>query len=193
MHIRRHRSSIDWSGRGGNLLRVGRVEESVITAAHPSAGRSSGGCRSQPAPRSLRWRAVLATAILCIAASGGCTSNPAPKRVSVVNDPDHHDTPAGTPTWTELHPPASPPARSDAPMAYDAATRTVLLFGGEGMLPEGKYGGLSDTWSWNGTTWTKLSPAASPAARYGASMAYDPGTEAMLLFGDGYDRDFNGT
>lgn len=96
-------------------------------------------------------------------------------------------------TWTKLSPSTSPLARSDAPVAYDAATRTVLLFGGEGMISEGEYGGLSDTWSWNGTTWTKLSPAASPAARYGASMAYDPGTNAMLLFGDEYDGDFNGT
>lgn len=95
--------------------------------------------------------------------------------------------------WIKLSPSTSPLARSDAPMAYDAATRTVLLFGGEGIVSEGEYGGLSDTWSWNGTTGTKLSPATSPAARYGASMAYDPGTQAMLLFGDGYDREFNDT
>jgi hypothetical protein len=188
MHIRRHRSSIGWSGRGGNLLRVDRVEEGVITAAHPSAGRSSGGCRSQPAPRSLCWQGVLAMAILCIAASGGCTSTPAPKRVGVTT-PATTTSPAGTPTWTELHPPASPPARSDASMAYDPATRTMLLFGGH----SDRYPYLGDTWSWNGTTWIKLSPSTSPLARIDAPMAYDAGTNAMLLFGDGYDGDFNDT
>ncbi len=45
-------------------------------------------------------------------------------------------------------------------MTYDAATGTVLLFGGRvnGTV-------LSDTWSWDGTTWTQLTPATSPAAR----------------------------
>jgi hypothetical protein len=89
-------------------------------------------------------------------------------------------------TWTRLSPSASPPARSYAPIAYDAATRTVLLFGGEGMISggeySGEYGGLSDTWSWNGTTWTKLSPPASPGASDFDSMAYDPATATVLLY-----------
>jgi hypothetical protein len=101
-------------------------------------------------------------------------------------------------TWTRLSPPASPPVSGGWSMAYDPATATVLLFGGisgdrapaSAMLP---VTALGDTWSWNGTTWTKLSPATSPAARYGASMAYDPATEAMLLFGDGYRQELNDT
>ena len=92
-------------------------------------------------------------------------------------------------TWTRLSPSASPPARSYAPIAYDAATRTVLLFGGEGMISggeySGEYGGLSDTWSWNGTTWTKLSPPASPGASDFDSMAYDPATATALLYRGG--------
>ena len=36
------------------------------------------------------------------------------------------------------------------------------------------------------TTWAKLSPATSPPARYLASMAYDPATGQLVLFG-GYD------
>ncbi len=42
---------------------------------------------------------------------------------------------------------------------------------------------LADTWTWNGTTWTKQSPTTSPSARYGASMAYDPAAGTMVLFG----------
>jgi hypothetical protein len=88
-------------------------------------------------------------------------------------------------TWTKLSPSASPPARSFASMAYDAATRTVLLFGGEGMISGGEYGGLSDTWSWNGATWTRLSPPASPGASDLDSMAYDAATATVLLYRGG--------
>nr|MDA8292961.1 hypothetical protein [Actinomycetota bacterium] len=76
---------------------------------------------------------------------------------------------APTATWTKQSPTTSPSARSFASMAYDPATGTMVLFGGDGSS-----GLLADTWTWNGTTWTKQSPTTSPSARYGASMAYDP-------------------
>ena len=44
--------------------------------------------------------------------------------------------------WTKQTPATSPPARADASMAYDAATGTVVLFGGyDGQL-------AGDTWTW---------------------------------------------
>ena len=86
-------------------------------------------------------------------------------------------------TWTQQHPAASPPARSQASMAYDAATGTVLLFGGTGRPPAFF---LADTWTWNGTRWTQHHPATSPAGRTRASMAYDAATGTVLLFG-GFD------
>ena len=88
---------------------------------------------------------------------------------------------APTATWTEQNPATSPPARSFASMAFDPATGTMVLFGGDGSSS-----GLSDTWTWNGTTWTKQSPTTSPPASGGASMAYDPATGSMVLFG-GYN------
>ena len=63
-------------------------------------------------------------------------------------------------------------------MAYDAATGTVVLFGGMAAAAA-----LGDTWTWDGTTWTKQAPAASPPARYAASMAYDAATGNVVLFG----------
>ena len=62
-------------------------------------------------------------------------------------------------TWTKQAPASSPPARADAAMAYDAATGTVVLFGGSGAN-----GSFSDTWTWDGSTWTKQNPAAHPGA-----------------------------
>ncbi len=42
---------------------------------------------------------------------------------------------------------------------------------------------LGDTWSWDGTNWTELTPMTSPAGRDDASMAYDAATQQLLLFG----------
>jgi len=84
-----------------------------------------------------------------------------------------------TRTWTEQHPAVSPSPRR-APIAYDWATGTVVLFGGEG-----SYGGptFGDTWVWNGTNWRQLFPATSPPARSMASMAYDFSLRRLVLFG----------
>jgi hypothetical protein len=83
-------------------------------------------------------------------------------------------------TWTQLSPATSPPARYGASMVYDAASGQMVLFGGAspdtGTL-------LGDTWTWDGTTWTQLSPATSPHARYNASMVYDAATGQITLFG----------
>jgi hypothetical protein len=45
-------------------------------------------------------------------------------------------------TWTKQAPAASPPAGESAVMAYDAATGTVVMFGGF----DGNF--LADTWTW---------------------------------------------
>jgi len=63
-------------------------------------------------------------------------------------------------------------------MAYDPATQDLVLFGGSGASSD-----LSDTWAFNGTTWTELSPATSPPARDSAFMDYDPVTGKVVLFG----------
>ena len=88
-------------------------------------------------------------------------------------------------TWTQQHPAVHPPGRVQAAMAYDAATGTVVLFGGEGN--QGANDLLGDTWTWNGTTWTKQAPAVHPPARLGAAMAYDAATGTVVLFG-GFGR-----
>ena len=82
-------------------------------------------------------------------------------------------------TWTKQHPAASPSARIFTSMAYDAATGTVVLFGGR----RGGFSAFNDTWTWDGTTWTKRAPAASPSPRKGAVMAYDAATGTVVLFG----------
>jgi sugar lactone lactonase YvrE len=82
-------------------------------------------------------------------------------------------------TWTQQFPLNSPPAREFATMAYDAATGTVVLFGGEDV----NHAALGDTYAWNGTTWAQQYSAASPPARVASTMAYDAATSTLVLFG----------
>jgi hypothetical protein len=86
---------------------------------------------------------------------------------------------SSVPDWTKQAPATRPPGLFVTEMAYDAATRTVVLFGGETT----GYHLFGGTWTWNGTTWTERHPAASPSARQGAAMAYDAATGAVVLFG----------
>ena len=51
--------------------------------------------------------------------------------------------------------------------------------------------GTQQTWDWTGTTWTRLRPKESPPAADDASMAYDPKTGSLVLFG-GFGK-FSGT
>lgn len=71
----------------------------------------------------------------------------------------------------------TPPPRSGAAMAYDAATGSVVLFGGEG--PDGDR--LADTWTWDGTNWTQQSPSVAPPPDYEAAMAYDAARGEIVL------------
>jgi hypothetical protein len=87
-------------------------------------------------------------------------------------------------TWLAPSGGTGPPARSGASIAYDDARHQAVLFGGTGLN-----GSLRDTWVWNGTSWTDVTPAspsASPSARFGAVAAYDAIRGKVVLYG-GYD------
>jgi hypothetical protein len=84
------------------------------------------------------------------------------------------------PGWTKQAPPAHPPARFLAPMAYDAATGNIVLFGGADGVHL-----FTGTWTWDGSTWTKQAPAARPSAAFAPSMAYDAATGNTVMFGGG--------
>ena len=86
---------------------------------------------------------------------------------------------AADPGWAEQALASHPAARFGAAMAYDAATGTAVLFGGDGH--RGRK--LGDTWTWDGTSRTRQHPAVSPPAREEAAIAYDAATGTVLLFG----------
>ena len=101
--------------------------------------------------------------------------------------------------WTNVTPanPANSPTggRASASMVFDPVTNNVTLFGGlnsGGMVQD-------DTWVWNGSAWTNVTPASSAnsptGGREGASMAYDAAAGNVVLFGgsDEYGNDQNDT
>src|SRR5262245_16110515 len=79
---------------------------------------------------------------------------------------------------------AAPRPRCCMGLAYDAKHQEVVLFGGE-------YNGLSlgDTWTWDGSAWTRHQPVDAPRRRWNPSMAYDAAREEVVLFG-GYQNKF---
>lgn len=88
--------------------------------------------------------------------------------------------------WAQVFTSVSPLARAGFGMTYDARNRVVVLFGGyTGNNAIGPTRALSDTWIWNGTTWSKRETSTSPAARSGASLAFDEATGSTVLFGGG--------
>lgn len=90
--------------------------------------------------------------------------------------------------WVQLHPVTSPPPLDGAGMAYDPATKQIVMFAGYGPNGGG-YG--SSTWAWTGSNWQQLAPATVPAARYDESMAWDPATQQLVMFG-GEHKGLNG-
>lgn len=62
-------------------------------------------------------------------------------------------------------------------LASDAQIQEVVLFG------ETLNGGTPQTWAWDGAHWKQLTPKAEPPARQQASMALDPATHMVILFG----------
>jgi hypothetical protein len=73
----------------------------------------------------------------------------------------------------------SPPNVAGAPIAYDEATRSVVMFDG------------SHTWTWNGARWlhlpSKTAPTSSgPGVTVSGIMAFDRPSSAVLLYVPGF-------
>jgi len=84
------------------------------------------------------------------------------------------------PDWVAPTLSSAPSARIATAMAYDAATFSTVLFGGNSAFNPGQT--YADTWIWR-DGWTQLFPATSPPARGDAGLAYDPTMEKAVLFG----------
>jgi hypothetical protein len=82
--------------------------------------------------------------------------------------------------WTRLST-SGPSPRYLASLVYDAARQRVVLYGGEaGVFPNITV--LSDTWEWDGTTWTQRA-TIGPSTRVHKAMAYDRARGRAVLYG----------
>jgi hypothetical protein len=96
--------------------------------------------------------------------------------------------------WTEVPAPAKgdPSRRWGSGLAYDAAQREFVLFGGAASghavtgYP-GVFGYADDTWIRKDGEWRPVSTSRQPTPRCEAAMAYFPGGSKVLLVG-GYQR-----
>lgn len=82
--------------------------------------------------------------------------------------------------WSRLTLANGPLGRGFASLVYDSMDNYLLLFGGENASDATVY---SDTWLFEAGNWTKLAPAVSPSARWGAAAVADVTDGYVLLFG----------
>lgn len=94
--------------------------------------------------------------------------------------------------WHQIITPNSPAPLEQATMEYMPSMGGMILFGGaNGSTPSTTF---NDTWFYDGSDWTKLSPPQSPKARVGHGMAYDEQRDVLVMFGgQGFFSDFNDT
>ena len=89
----------------------------------------------------------------------------------------------GTPAWVAL--PSAPLARSSAASAYDASTNRFILFGGaDDMGARADVWVLADANGIGAPAWQALTPVGdAPTPRSGASAAFDPVSNRLIVFG----------
>lgn len=95
--------------------------------------------------------------------------------------------------WTQPNISYHPPVYTGSSIAYDAADREVIWFGGQYTSTSYLSNGsavrtpayVNQTWAYRAGAWTNLTPnlSVAPSPRAGASMTYDARDGYLLLFG----------
>ncbi|HKN51015.1 MAG TPA: kelch repeat-containing protein [Amycolatopsis sp.] len=86
---------------------------------------------------------------------------------------------AAAPVDWSLSAAAGPGPRIGPVSAYDSGRLRTVLFGGT----DAGYTPTSDTWEWDGTSWTQRSPATSPSPHALGGLTYDSARGVSVLFG----------
>jgi cysteine-rich repeat protein len=86
--------------------------------------------------------------------------------------------------WKQVMPATKPSGRAGAGMTYDPEDKLLLLYGGFDKNPT-TLGYQSDTWTYNGTTWTKLNTGGTsqPAPRNQHGFTWDVARKRAVMFG----------
>src|SRR5580765_2757276 len=89
-----------------------------------------------------------------------------------------HVAPQPSVTMSQRTPATKPPGLLGHTMAYDAVRRRVVLFGGLDLNTV-----TSDTWLWDGTTWSQAATPARPTPHWLHAMSYDSDRDRMVTYG----------
>lgn len=88
-------------------------------------------------------------------------------------------------TWREVLPTGPwSPVRAQHAMASDPVRGKIVLFGG--LDPIGPTGHFDDTWEWDGTGWTQMTPSVVPRMRHLHAMAFNSTSGRVMLYGGGF-------
>jgi hypothetical protein len=124
-----------------------------------------------------QWRAYRVVVVMMLGAGMTCALLTAPVSAAASQSPMAL-------RWHNLRTPGSPQIGAAMSMAYGKAVGTIA-FGG--YLQNGAYNGLTSVW--DGTQWlTQVPIDPHPSKRAAAGMAYDAGSERLVLYGG-----FNGS
>jgi cysteine-rich repeat protein len=82
--------------------------------------------------------------------------------------------------WQQLAPGPAPSARADHSLTYDPLRDEIVLFGGHATFTTPS-NPSSQTWIWNGATWTQRTPAVSPPARWGHGAVWDAARGRVVI------------
>ena len=91
--------------------------------------------------------------------------------------------------WRQVPTEHVPNATMRSAVAYDAARREVVLFGGYSPV-EGPR--TDETWTYDGTDWTRRDPPTSPPGDWYVSMVYDSHRQVLVGFFQGGTWEWDG-
>ena len=169
----------------------GRVAAPTASSGVGAAGIPDHSLTEPERPSTAPSTAVDLAALCLLGADPYCQSPSRPAApASAASAPSAGGAPS---SWTDITPPAGSPNPTDrylASMVEYPSGHDLVLFGGLG-YPSGSlvltY--FQDTWSFAGRTWTPLIQNTSctnttcPSPRAGATLAYYPTDNALVLFG----------
>lgn len=94
--------------------------------------------------------------------------------------------------WWPIQGTDTPIQRYRHRLVHDGRRDRTLLFGGSQVLSVIGSVAFADLWSWNGSSWTPISPLLGPSARAGHGFAYDIARDRAVLFGGTTSNGWNG-
>jgi hypothetical protein len=83
--------------------------------------------------------------------------------------------------WKKIAVVGGPKSRAGAVMAFNPSTGKTYVYGGDDTTNYSNR--LTDMWSRDGTSWTRIAATTTPSPREDSAMAYDPARKSLIFYG----------